>query len=144
MRAAGTVAPVVVGPGAMGNAGDLTLGPHQRLFLYRRDRRPGQATAEVLVQARDLVDGGAIRRREGGFVDYLCLLFDAHEVIYAEGVPTESLLVTPATLDRLPVALAEDLRARFPGLSHRPHFGTDATRPAAAAPGREGGQRHAR
>lgn len=133
LRAAGGFAPVVIGRGAMGNAGDLAVGPHHRLFLYQRDRRPGQATAEVLVQARDLVDGAAIFRREGGFVDYLFPVFDAHEVIYAEGLPTESLLVTEGTLHRLPEPLAGDLRRHLPTLAHRPHFGSDARRPGGDA-----------
>lgn len=135
LRAAGAFAPVIIGRGAMGNAGDLAVGAQQRLFLYRRDGRRGQATPEVLVPARDLVDGEAIRRHEGGFVDYLCLVFDAHEIIYAEGIPTESLLVTGATLNRLPDPLASDLRAQLPTLSHRPHSGTDARRAGSGPPG---------
>ncbi len=129
VRAVGVLAPVVIGQGAMGNAGTLTVGAQQRLLLYQSDRRPGQATAEVLVRAGDMVDDDKIRRRDGGFIDYLCVVFGTHEIIYAEGIPTESLLVTETTLCRLPDRVAADLRAQFPTLSHHPHFGTDA-RPA--------------
>ena len=67
-------------------------------------------------------------RREGGFVDYHSLVFDRHEIIYAEGIPAESLMVNEATVSRLPPELADEVRARFPGLSQSQHFGTEAGR----------------
>ncbi|MCB1406834.1 MAG: Hint domain-containing protein [Rhodobacteraceae bacterium] len=123
LRAEGGFAPVSVLPGVMGNPGTLTVSPHHRLFLYRRDARALAGAAELLVQARHLVDDRTILRRAGGFVEYFSLVFDAHEVIYAEGVPCESLMVCPAVLTRLPDDLAAPLSRAFPGLSHRLHTG---------------------
>ncbi|MGB8813217.1 MAG: Hint domain-containing protein [Paracoccaceae bacterium] len=128
LRAVGAFAPVVITAGAMGNAGDLIISQHHRMFLYQRDRSADMPTAELLVQAKHLVDGEAVFLREGGFVDYFSLVFDGHEIIYAEGIPAESLMVTDATLSRLPVELAGDVKARFPGLSQVQHFGTEAGR----------------
>ena len=125
LRAEGGFAPVVVQPGVMGNPGPLVVSPHHRLFLYRRDARNLTGAAGLLVQARHLVDDSAILRREGGHVEYFSLVFDAHEVIYAEGVPCESLMVCPSVLTRLPEDLASPLRAAFPGLSQRLHSGAD-------------------
>ncbi len=128
LRAQGAFAPVAVMPGVMGNPRALVVSPHHRLFLYRRDARALAGAAELLVQARHLADGQTILRREGGFVTYHSLVFDRHEVIYAEGVPCESLLVCPATLTRLPEDLAEPLRAQFPGLDQARHTGLDVAR----------------
>ena len=128
LRAVGAFAPVVITSGTLGNSGDLIVSQHHRVFLYQRQRRAGLKTSELLVQARDLVDGEAVYLREGGFVDYFSLVFDRHEIIYAEGVPSESLLVNDATVNRLPAEIAADVKARFPGLSHSPHFGTEASR----------------
>lgn len=125
LRAEGSLAPVVIGPGVMGNPRPLAVSPHHRMFLYRRDARPLAGAAELLVQARHLVDGQGIRRRAGGHVVYHGLVFDRHEVIYAEGVPCESLMVCPDTLTRLPEAMAGPLRAAFPGLDQRLHPGLD-------------------
>lgn len=125
LRAEGGFAPVVVMPGVMGNPGPLTVSPHHRLFLYRREAKALTGAMELLVQARHLVDGQSILRRQGGFVEYHSLVFDAHEVIYAEGVPCESLMVCPAVLTRLPENLAAPLRDSFPGLSQRLHTGAD-------------------
>ncbi len=128
LRAVGAFAPVVIPAGTMGNAGDLIVSQHHRMFLYQRRRQPGLATAELLVQARHLVDGEHVFLREGGFADYFSLVFDRHEIIYAEGVPAESLMVNEATLNRLPPELAEEVKTRFPGLAQVQHFGTEAGR----------------
>ncbi|MDP4033585.1 MAG: Hint domain-containing protein [Pseudorhodobacter sp.] len=128
LRGVGAFAPVVISKGTMGNAGDLIVSQHHRMFLYQRRRGPGVPTAELLVQARHLVDGAAIFLRIGGFVDYFSLVFDQHEIIYAEGIPAESLMVNEATLSRLPADLAADVKAQFPGLSQNQHFGTEAGR----------------
>ena len=128
LRAVGAFAPVVIVAGTLGNAGDLIVSQHHRMFLYQRERRAGMATSELLVQAKHLVDGERIFLRESGFVDYFSLVFDHHEIIYAEGVPAESLMVNDATLNRLPAALSADVKARFPKLSQVQHFGTEAGR----------------
>ncbi len=128
LRAVGAFAPVVIVNGTLGNSGDLIVSQHHRIFLYQRQRRADVPTAELLVQAKHLVDGDRIYIREGGFVDFFSLVFDHHEIIYAEGVPAESLMVTEAIVNRLPPELAEEVRIRFPGLSQNQHFGTEAGR----------------
>jgi hypothetical protein len=128
LRAVGAFAPVVIPAGLLGNAGDLIVSQHHRIFLYQRDRQAGTPTSELLIQARYLVDNVSVFLREGGFVDYFCLVFDAHEIIYAEGVPAESLLVNDATKNMLPDALSGDVKVRFPNLSQDQHFGTEAGR----------------
>lgn len=137
LRAVGAFAPVVITAGTLGNDGDLIVSQHHRVFLYQRQRSPGLATSELLVQARDLVDGEAVYLREGGFVDYFSLVFDRHEIIYAEGVPSESLMVNDATLNRLPPEIAADMKQHFPGLTQTLHFGTEASREFLAEIGAE-------
>ncbi|GGH57252.1 hypothetical protein GCM10011341_26480 [Frigidibacter albus] len=137
LRASGSFAPVVISRGTLGNAGDLIVSQHHRIFLYQRGEQRVGGTAELLVQAKHLVDGESIWLREGGFVDYFSLVFDHHEIIYAEGIPCESLLVSEATLSLLPQAFSAEVRARFPGLSQRQHFGTEASRTALDAIGRD-------
>jgi len=130
LRAVGAFAPVVIARGTLGNASDLIVSQHHRIFLYQRKKLPGVATSELLVQAKHLVDGENVFLREGGFVDYFSLVFDRHEIIYAEGVPAESLMVTEATVARLPAEIAAEVEARFPGLTQVQHFGTEPGRQA--------------
>ena len=125
LRAIGQFAPVVITKGTLGNDTDLIVSQHHRVFLYHRNRPTGLRTAELLVQAKHLVDGEVIFLREGGFVDYFSLVFDRHEIIYAEGIPAESLMVNDATVSRLPEALSVEVQKHFPGLSQLQHYGTE-------------------
>lgn len=126
LRAVGSFAPVVIPAGVMGNAGDLVVSQHHRMFLYQRKHLTGMTTSELLVQARHLADGETIYLREGGYVDYFSLVFDRHEIIYAEGIPAESLMVDDATLKRLPLGLASAVKAQFPELTQAQVFATEA------------------
>lgn len=128
LRAHGAFAPVVIQAGTLGNSGDLIVSQHHRMFLYQRQRIPGLPTSELLVQAKHLVDEENVFIREGGAVDYFSLVFDRHEIIYAEGIPAESLMVNDATVSRLPPEIAAEVQARFPGLAQVQHFGTEAGR----------------
>jgi hypothetical protein len=146
VRAVGPLAPVVISAGTFGNAGDLVVGPHHRMFLYQRAPRADLTTAELLIEARHLVDDRHVFAREGGVVEYFSLVFDRHEIVFAEGICAESLLVNDAMLQRLPEDLSLEVRARFPGLAHHQHFGTEAGRDlldriAAAHPARLKGAR---
>jgi hypothetical protein len=126
LRAVGAYAPVVISAGVLGNAGDLVVSQHHRMFLYQRNRAKAVPKSEILVQAKHLVNGDTVYLRESGFVDYYSLVFDAHEIIYAEGIPAESLMVTEATVSRLPPELAAEVKQRFPTVSQNQHFGVEA------------------
>ncbi|MCX8507576.1 MAG: Hint domain-containing protein [Rhodobacteraceae bacterium] len=136
LRATGSFAPVVISSGTLGNLGDLVVSPHHRVFIYQRGHRRISEIAEILVQAKHLVDGDRVFRREGGYVDYYSLVFDRHEIIFAEGIPAESLMVNETTVSLLPEALAAELIARFPGLRQSQHYGNEAHRAALDAGGR--------
>jgi len=49
---------------------------------------------------------------DGGFVEYFQLLFDDHQIVFAEGIAAESLLIDPRTRAALPEGVA--------GAGHRP------------------------
>ncbi len=102
LRATGSFAPVVITKGALHNEGDLVLRPDHRLFVYQREDALGAGRAEILIKARHLVDGHSVLRRRGGFIDYFQLIFEAHHIIYAEGIAAESHLVDPSTSAALP------------------------------------------
>ncbi|WP_212525249.1 Hint domain-containing protein [Actibacterium sp. MT2.3-13A] len=126
VRAVGPFAPVVITKGTYANQSDLIVSQHQRLFLYQRGAQRLTETAELFVKALHLVDGEAVFLRAGGFVEYFHLVFDRHEIIYAECIPTESLLINERTLGQLPEEVLREVETHLPGLSHRPHFGTEA------------------
>ena len=107
LRASGAFAPVVIRKGALHNENDLVLSPDHRIFVWQRQDRLGAGRREVLVKVRHLVNGRDVVRREGGFVDYVQLLFDDHQIVFAEGIAAESLLVDPRTRAALPAGTGE-------------------------------------
>ncbi|WP_353474622.1 Hint domain-containing protein [Salipiger sp. H15] len=113
-RALGAFAPVLIRAGTLNAARDLLVSPDHRLFVYQRRDRLGAGRAELLVRARHLVNGETVLRREGGFVDYFQMLFDHHQIIYAEGIAAESLLVDTRTRAALPAELSEQVSALLP------------------------------
>lgn len=108
-RAVGEFAPIVITAGALHNAHDLVVSPDHRLFIYQRTDTLGAGRSELLVKARHLVDGETVYRQDGGFVDYFQLLFDRHQIIYAEGIAAESLLIDTRTEAALPRDVAGKL-----------------------------------
>ncbi len=108
-RAVGDFAPIRIRAGALNNSGDLLVSPESRLFIYQRSDALGAGRHEVLVRARHLVNGGSIVQERGGFVDYFQLLFDQHQIIYAEGIAAETMLVDPRTRSVLPSDLGAEL-----------------------------------
>lgn len=116
IRATGAFAPVVIRKGVLHNENDLELSPDHRVFVWQRQDEIGAGRAEVLVKVRHLIDGENVYQRRGGFVDYYQLLFDDHQIIYAEGIAAESLLIDQRTRAAIP----EDLAQREH--DYRPHL----------------------
>lgn len=118
LRATGAFSPVVIRKGALHNTNDLLVSPDHRLFVYQREDRLGAGRAEVLVKVRHLVNGDSVAVLDGGFVDYFQLLFDDHQIIYAEGIAAESLLIDPRTRAALP----DDVAGHGHGYRHHQDY----------------------
>ena len=93
VRAVGEFAPICIRAGTLNNERDLIVSPDHRLFIYQRKDRLGAGRSELLVKARHLVNDDSVTVQDGGFVDYFELLFDSHQIIYAEGIAAESMLI---------------------------------------------------
>ncbi|PIE14465.1 MAG: hypothetical protein CSA70_01540 [Rhodobacterales bacterium] len=120
LRAVGELAPILISAGTLNNENDLLVSPDHRLFVYQRSDALGAGRSEILVKARHLVNGDTVTVRKGGFVDYFQLLFDAHQIIYAEGIAAETLLIDPRTKPALPSELAAKMGAGTPGHADAP------------------------
>lgn len=110
--ALGAFAPVVVPAGLIGNLRDLVLSPQHRVLFTGPRAELLFGESEVLVAAIHLAEAGLAYRRPGGEVTYFHLVFDQHEIIFAEGVPAESFL--PGAAEDLPDDAQEEFAALFP------------------------------
>lgn len=128
--AQGKFAPIRIRPNAhFGAEGDLLVSPQHRLLFqgYRAELLFGES--EVLVAAHHLVDGQDVTQEEGDAVTYVHFLLDQHEVVYAEGVPTESFHPGSLGIDAVGDAAREELFALFPELrSDLSQYGQTARR----------------
>ena len=107
LRAIGDFAPVVIKKGTLHNEHDLVVSPDHRLFVYQRVDHIGAGRSEVLVKVRHLINGDTVYQQDGGFVDYFQLLFDDHQLIFAEGIAAESLMIDPRTRRAMPDGISD-------------------------------------
>jgi len=116
VAATGRFAPVVVEPGALGAHDRLILSPQHRVLVRHHMAELLFGADEVLVAAKDLVNDRTIRIREGGTIEYFHLLFDEHQILWSEGLPTESFHPGPVTLDGFEDAVRDEILSLFPEL----------------------------
>lgn len=101
---------------------DLIVSPQHRILLEGPAARALFNTPEVLVKAEDLVNDHAIHVDRGlREVTYVHVLLEAHHVIWANGLPTESFHPANAALDTLDPVQRAGLMEIFPGLAADPH-----------------------
>ncbi|HHI69655.1 MAG TPA: hypothetical protein ENJ91_01535 [Rhodobacteraceae bacterium] len=129
-RAVGEFAPVLITKGVLNNENDLLLNPNHRLFIYQRVDAVGAGRSEVLVKAKHLVNGTTVRRQSGGFVEYFQLLFDEHQIVFAEGIAAESLMLDERTTAALPTELIDKALMGRRRHSKRPHEDFEIETPA--------------
>lgn len=112
--------PVRIQAGALGDGlprRDLGVSPQHRVLIthWRAELMFGEH--EVLVPAKALVDDDRIRVDDSGApVEYFHLLFDAHEVMFTEGAPTESFHPGALAIRELGDAARVELQRLFPDL----------------------------
>jgi hypothetical protein len=83
---------------------------------------------EVLVAAKDLVNDCSVRtltadELPGGEVEYFHLLFDAHQIVFSEGLATESFLPGPTVMNTLEAAVQEEVLSLFPEIDPETKIG---------------------
>lgn len=116
VAAEGNFAPIVIGKGALGNAETLKVSPQHKILLngWRAELYFGEP--EVLVAAKNLVNGDTIVRARGGDVQYFHIMFDQHELVYSAGIKTESFNPGELALHSLPNASRDEIFTLFPEL----------------------------
>ncbi|MEM6619336.1 MAG: Hint domain-containing protein [Pseudomonadota bacterium] len=111
--------PVVIRAGALGCGlprRDLRVSPQHRILVRSRHAREVLGVDEALVPAKKLLPLPGVRLARGQRqATYLHLMLDRHEVIFAEGAPTESLFAGKMALRELGRAQVAELQEALPG-----------------------------
>jgi hypothetical protein len=114
VAAEGSFAPIRIRAGTFGDHSTLLVSPQHRVLIADSSAELLFGEAEVLVAAKDLVNGRSVRVVEGGTVEYVHLLFDRHQVVYSAGLTTESFLPGPQTTQSFEREIIEEICAIFP------------------------------
>lgn len=117
VAAEGALAPIEIRAGTFGNHRRLLVSPQHRVLVHDPLAELLFGETEVLVAARDLVNGRAVRVMEGGAVDYVHLLFDRHQIVSSEGLATESFLPGPQSTRMFEAEIIEEICSLFPELN---------------------------
>lgn len=120
VSARGTYAPIKIAAGALGNARDLWVSPNHRMLIEDARAELLFGASEMLVPAKALVDDASVRAEPRRKVTYYHLMCDRHEVIYAEGAPTESFHPGQYSIGAFEDATRDELFALFPDLCSHP------------------------
>jgi hypothetical protein len=131
LPAEGKMAPVRINAGTFGDHDTLLVSPLHRILIRNTHADLLFGSSEVLIAARDLIDNSKVCRVEGGMVEYHHILFDEHQVIWSEGLETESFLPGPQTTHCFEQETVDEIATIFPELDPRTGEGYGpAARPA--------------
>ena len=138
--------PIRIQAGALGGGmpqTDLLVSPQHRMLVRSKIAQRMFDENEVLVAAKQLlaVDGVEIAT-EATEVEYFHVMFDQHEVIFANGAETESLYTGPQALKSLPAESVEEIFSIFPELKDVGYKATPARPLASGRQGRKLAMRH--
>ncbi len=117
--------PVRINAGAMGRGlphKDMLVSRQHRMQVSSRIAERMFASSNVLISAIKLTALPDIDiDTQAEHVTYFHLLFDAHEVIFANGAPTESLFTGPEALRSVSAEAREEILTLFPELADNDH-----------------------
>ena len=113
----GRLAPVRFCTGAAGNDRALTVSPMHRMLVSGWKAELLFGESEVLVPAIELVNGDTIYQAPVPEVEYFHLLFSRHEIIFAEGCPSESLNPLDEAIGRFGHEAQAEILSVFPELA---------------------------
>ncbi|NCQ22975.1 MAG: 2,3,4,5-tetrahydropyridine-2,6-carboxylate N-succinyltransferase [Rhodobacteraceae bacterium CG17_big_fil_post_rev_8_21_14_2_50_63_15] len=114
VRAEGDFAPIRIAADTFGRHRELWVSPLHRVLIRDALSELLFGEPEVLVAARDLVNDRSVRRIEGGSVEYVHIMFDRHQVVYSEGLPTESFLPGPQIRNSFEAEIVAEICTLFP------------------------------
>jgi Hint domain/Nidogen-like/RTX calcium-binding nonapeptide repeat (4 copies) len=121
VQGSGQFAPIAFDTGAFGNDRPLLVSPQHRMLYEGGLATLYFDTPEVMVPAKHLVNGSTIRQVERDRVRYIHLLFDNHEVIWANGAASESFHPGAEGMGAIDERTREELFAIFPELRADPN-----------------------
>jgi hypothetical protein len=127
MSVGGAMAPVVIKAGALSNHADLVVSPEHRVLFHHPRAELMFGSNCALIPVRYLINDETIFAVKGGEVECWHLLFDTHQIVYANGAMVESFFPSPGALRSLDAANRSAVLSCFPKLKRQPNTGYGQT-----------------
>ncbi|UWQ15617.1 Hint domain-containing protein [Aliiroseovarius sp. M344] len=124
----GKLAPIQIAQGRFDNTKPLLVSPQHRMVYAGHEATLLFAEREVMVPAKHLVDGKGVVIKPMDQVTYFHILFDQHEIVFANGAASESFHPGHEGLGAIDAAAREELFALFPELRSDPRQYGDTAR----------------
>jgi len=115
----GNMAPVTFDAGTLGCSEPLTVSRNHRMLITGTMAELVCGGDELLLSAKMLVNDRNVRHEPCGFVTYVHIMFDYHEIIWANDCLTESFYVGDHAMKALDEAHATEVLAIFPEVRSR-------------------------
>lgn len=113
--------PVCIAAGALGDnmpKADLSVSPQHRVLVCSKIAERMFGASEVLIPAIKLTEMDGIAQCAGTTeVEYWHMLFDAHEIVFSNGAPTESLFTGPEVLNGISAVARKEITKLFPQIA---------------------------
>lgn len=124
--------PVRISAGALGDGlpeRDLIVSRQHRVVVNSQIAQRVFGTEETLIAAIKLIGINGVEIVEDcKEVTYFHILFDRHQIVFSESMPTESLFIGPQALENLSREAAIELMTLFPEISN-PEYAPISARP---------------
>ena len=112
----GKLAPIRIAAGTFGSHGTLLVSPQHRILVCDALAELLFGQTEVLIKAKDLLNGRGIRTFETDEVEYFHLMFEEHQIVFSEGLASKSFLPGPQNSEIFDEEILEELTNLFPEL----------------------------
>jgi Ca2+-binding RTX toxin-like protein len=118
--------PIRIRAGALGCGlprRDLTVSPQHRILIRSKVAERMFGSPEVLIAAKQLLELNGVEILAAGTgVEYWHLMCDRHEVIFAEGLESETLFTGHEAMAAIPQECRAELSTLFPDLGRSGHL----------------------
>ncbi|MDJ0630479.1 MAG: choice-of-anchor L domain-containing protein [Rhodobacter sp.] len=116
VAAEGDLAPIRIAAHTFGVHRTLMISPQHRILIRDSLSELLFGEPEVLVAAKHLLNDRTVTRQTGGCVEYVHLLFDEHQVVFSEGLASESFLPGVQTTGVFEREIIDEICRIFPDL----------------------------
>lgn len=97
---------------------DLTVSQQHRIMIERRQAEMMFGTPEVLASAISLINDHSVQiDNQAGDIEYHHIMLEKHEIIFANGLPTESFYPGTSALRSLDAPTLNEFRTLFPEIA---------------------------